>query len=248
MVEKFIRYMLMVVVSLGMTACGDDADDEDEQAKVHKVINSWMLQDRSDGLFHVLTFTDNGRLVRSVLKDVGESYLRYDERDVRFMLDGYNITTEDDTLTKTWGHHDGALAFDGRQYVMMDEVWKARFNQAVRTTAEGLNYEADGTFAPTGDGLRGNWTALGYVLSFFDDGHANLTVTGKYKDVFHGKYEETASGCEVTFYSKQELHEDYTWSGEMTVQGSGRCKVDLDGMMVELQIDNDVFSANYQKM
>ena len=67
------------------------------------------------------------------------------------------------------------------------------------------------------------------------------------KDVFLGTF-MSSSNNELVFYAKQELQENYTWSDEQPVQGSGICRMDKGDLIVSLQIGNDMFDATYQKM
>ncbi|MBQ8463950.1 MAG: hypothetical protein IJ544_07545 [Prevotella sp.] len=245
-----IYAIMMFVMALAVMACGNDDEDDGDEDQAQKIVHSWILQEQNGGNVDVLTFTADGHLVRSVLKNVDDVFLRYDESDVPCVSDGYTVryVEEGDTVSKTWVFRDGVLLFDGLRYLQMDGVWRANFEQAVLTTSEGINYNPNGTLAPDGQEIYGNWSANGYTLSFFTDGRVSLTVSsGKYRDVFHGTF-KVSSGYEMTFTAKQELQENYTWSGEQAVQGSGHCEIDLDDMHVNLRIGNDEFGTTYRKM
>jgi len=248
-----INAILICTLMLVLAACGNDAVDEDvdeEKDRAMKVVDSWICQGTEGDEMDVLTFSADGSMIWSVLKQIDDVYLRYDMSEVACSHDGYHVkyVENGDTVSKMWSVQEDVLSFDGRQYGRMDGEWKARFAQATITTAEGINYDNNGMLAPCGDDIYGNWTAHGYVLSFFADGRVHLTVSaGKYKDVFLGTF-KALSDEELIFYARQELQEDYTWSDELPVQGSGTCSLDQENLVVSLQIGNDVFDATYQKM
>ena len=248
-----INAILLCSLLSGLVACGNDAVDEDvdeEKDRAMKVIDSWICQQAEDDEMDVLTFSVDGVMVRSVLKQIDDVYLRCDMSEVDCSHDGYHVKyiVNGDTISKLWSVQEDVLSFDGRQYSRMGEEWKSRFAQATLTTTEGIKYDKNGTLATCGDEIYGNWTAHGYVLSFFADGRVHLTVSaGKYKDVFLGTF-MSSSINELVFYAKQELQEDYTWSDELPVQGSGICRMDKGDLIVSLQIGNDMFDATYQKM
>ncbi|MBR1448597.1 MAG: hypothetical protein IJ588_07635 [Prevotella sp.] len=242
--------IMMFMMALTVIACGNDDEGDGDEDKAQKIVNSWILQEQNGGNVNVLTFTADGHMVWSVLKDIDDIFLRYDESDVPCVIDDYTVkyVVEGDTVSKTWAFRNGVLLFDGLQFSQMDGVWRANYEQAVMTTSEGINYDPDGTLAPGGQEIYGNWSANGYTLSFFADGRVSLTVSsGKYRDVFHGTF-KASSGYEMTFTTKQELQENYTWSEEQAVQGSGHCGVDCENMSVSLRIGNDEFGTTYRKM
>lgn len=245
-----IYVIMMFMMAFGVTACGDDDEDDGDEDRAQKIVNSWILQEQNGGNVNVLTFTADGYMIKSVLRNIDDVFLRYDESDFPYVRDGYTVKclVKGDTVSKPWAFQDGVLLYDGMLFSQMDGVWRTNYERAVMTTSEGINYDPNGTLAPDGQEIHGNWSANGYTLSFFSDGRVSLTVTsGKYRDVFHGTF-KAASGYEMTFTSKQELQENYTWSEEQAVQGSGHCEIGHDDMQVSLRIGNDEFGTTYRKM
>jgi len=248
-----LNVILFGALLSGTAACGNDAVDEDVDEAADRasvIVDSWICQVQDDDKMEVLTFSGDGCMVRSLMRRVDDIFLRYDVSEQACSHDAYhvNYVVNGDTVSKMWSVQADVLTFDGRQYHRMNGEWKLRYAQATKTTAEGIDYDKNGTLATCGSEIFGNWAAHGYMLSFFADGRVHLTVSaGKYKDVFLGAL-KSSSDYEVVFYARQELQEDYTWSDELPVQGSGACRMEQETLVVNLQIGNDVFDAIYQKM
>jgi len=249
-------FLLLVTASL-VVACGFDEDEESEAVRTQRIMDTWMRQAEEPDCYEVLTFSADGRLVTSLLRSVGDVFLRCDVSDTPFLQDDYvlNCVENGDTVRRIWTYYDGTLRYDGISYTRMSAEWRLLFDQAVQTTPEGLAYDEGATYAPEGEGggsrpegLGGNWAGHGYVLSFFADGRVNLTVeNGMMRTVFFGKYRTAGETCRLSFLSRQELRDDFTWSVQTGVQGNGQVTIDGSALKANLQIGGHDFSDCYVK-